>query len=111
MACDNVINLTAANWESEVVKSDKPVLVDFWAPWCGPCRALGPTIDKIADQFKGKVKVCKLNTDDSQEIAAQYRISGIPQVVFFKGGAETERIVGLNAENAYVKAVNRMLET
>src|SRR5207247_3187192 len=71
MANANVIELTAANWEQEVAKSDKPVLVDFWAVWCGPCRMLAPTIDKLADQFAGKVKVGKLNTDHSPEIAVK----------------------------------------
>src|SRR6516225_7595915 len=86
MASANVIELTAANWENEVVQSDKPVLVDFWAVWCGPCRMLAPTIDKIADQFAGKVKVGKLNTDEAPEIAVKYGISAIPQVLLFKGG-------------------------
>jgi thioredoxin 1 len=112
MASKNVLNLTTSNWESEVVKSEQPVLVDFWAVWCGPCRMLSSTIDKLAEQFAGKAKVGKLNTDESPEIAAQYGINSIPQVLFFKGGAEPkDRIVGVNAENAYVKALNRLLES
>jgi thioredoxin 1 len=111
MASKNVVNLNTANWDAEVVKSEQPVLVDFWAVWCGPCRMLSPTIDKLADQFAGKAKICKLNTDESPEIAAQYGIASIPQVLFFKGGADPkERIVGVNAENAYVKTINRLLE-
>ena len=85
MASANVVELTTANWEKEVAQSDKPVLVDFWAVWCGPCRMLGPTIDKLADQFAGKVKVGKLNTDDNQDLAVKFGISGIPQVLIFKG--------------------------
>src|SRR5882757_6738944 len=81
MASANVLELTTGNWEDEVVKSDKPVLVDFWAVWCGPCRQLGPTIDKIANVFAGKVKVGKLNTDQAQEIAIRHRISAIPQLM------------------------------
>src|SRR5581483_10611040 len=97
MASANVVELTAANWEQEVVKSDKPVLVDFWAVWCGPCRALAPTIDKLAEQYAGKVKVGKLNTDDHPDVAVRYGISAIPQVLLFKGGEEPrERLVGLN---------------
>ena len=94
MANANVVELTAGNWEAEVVKSDKPVLVDFWAVWCGPCRMLSPTIDRLADQFAGKVKVGKLNTDDAPDIAVRYGISSIPQVMLFKGGRGVDTIVG-----------------
>ena len=111
MASANVVELTTDNWEQEVVNSDKPVLVDFWAPWCGPCRALAPTIDKLADQFAGKLKVGKLNTDDSPDVAVRYGISGIPQVLIFKGGDQPrEKVVGLQPEAALVKLVNRVLE-
>ena len=111
MASANVVELTAANWENEVSKSDKPVLVDFWAVWCGPCRALAPTIDRIADQFAGKVKVGKLNTDDSPEIAVRYGISSIPQVMIFKGSDQpVERTVGVQPEASLVKMINRVLE-
>src|SRR5438132_714817 len=84
MANANVVELTTANWEQEVAKSDKPVLVDFWAVWCGPCRMLSPTIDKIADQYAGKIKVAKLNIDDNQQLAVKYGINTIPQVLLFK---------------------------
>ncbi len=111
MASKNVLELTTENWETEVAKSEQPVMVDFWAVWCGPCRMLTPTIDKLADQFAGKAKIGKLNTDDSPDIAARYGIASIPQVLFFKGSAEPkDRIVGVNAENTYVKALNRLLE-
>jgi thioredoxin 1 len=111
MAGQHVVELNEANWDQEVVKSDKPVLVDFWAPWCGPCRALAPTIDKVADQFSGKVKVGKINTDDSPDLAAKYRISGIPALLFFKGSDQpVERLVGLQPESALVKVLTRMLE-
>jgi thioredoxin 1 len=111
MASPNVVELTADNWDKEVVQSDKPVLVDFWAVWCGPCRQLGPTIDKIANDFAGKVKVGKLNTDDAQELAARYRISAIPQIMVFKGGAQpVERpSPGVQSEAEIVKMLNRVL--
>jgi thioredoxin 1 len=111
MANPNVIELTAANWEQEVVQSDKPVLVDFWAVWCGPCRQLAPTIDKLATDFAGKVKVAKVNTEDAPEIAAKYRISAIPQIMIFKGGDQpVERpSPGVKSEADIVKMLNRAL--
>ena len=111
MASANVVNLTSANWEQEVAQSDKPVLVDFWAVWCGPCRMLAPTIDKIANDFAGKVKVAKLNTEEAPEIAAKYRISAIPQVMVFKGGDQpVERpSPGVKSEGDLVKMLNRVL--
>jgi thioredoxin 1 len=111
MANANVIELTADNWEREVVQSDKPVLVDFWAVWCGPCRALSPTIDKLADQYVGKVKVGKLNTDEAPDIAVRYGISSIPQVMLFKGGSDqpVDKTVGAQPEANFVKMINRVL--
>jgi len=112
MASANVVELTSANWEQEVVQSDKPVLVDFWAVWCGPCRALGPTIDRLADQFAGKVKVGKLNTDENSDIAIKYGISSIPAVLIFKGSTQpVEKTVGVRPEADFVKLINRVLES
>jgi thioredoxin 1 len=111
MASANLVTFTSQNWQQEVVDSDKPVLVDFWAPWCGPCRQLTPTIDKLADQFAGRVKVGKLNTDDNQDIAVQYGITSIPQLLVFKGGNQPkERLVGLQLESTLAKMLNRVLE-
>jgi thioredoxin 1 len=111
MASANVVNVTTETWEQEVVQSDKPVLVDFWAVWCGPCRMLSPTIDKIADTFSGKVKVAKVNTEDAQEIATKYRISAIPQLMVFKGGDQpVERpSPGPKSEAEIVKMLTRHL--
>jgi len=112
MASLNVIELTTANWEKEVVQSDKPVLVDFWAPWCGPCRMLAPTVDKIAEQFAGKVKVGKLNTDENQEIAIKYGISAIPALLLFKGGDKPiDKQIGNQPMENIVKMLNRALES
>jgi thioredoxin 1 len=111
MASANVIELTKDNWDKEVVQSDKPVLVDFWAVWCGPCRMLAPTIDKIAEQFAGKIKVGKLNTDDHPDIAVKYGISAIPQVMVFKGSDQpVAKQVGNQPIATLVQMINRVLE-
>jgi thioredoxin 1 len=110
MAGANVLEFTSENWEQEVEKSEVPVLVDFWAPWCGPCRALGPTIDKIATQFAGKVKVGKLNVDDAQDVATKFGVTSIPRVFLFKGGPQpVKTFVGLTSENELVKLINGAL--
>jgi thioredoxin 1 len=110
MANANVVNLTTENWEAEVVKTDKPVLVDFWAAWCAPCRALGPTIDRLADKYAGKVKVGKLNTDEAQDVAIRYGISSIPMVMLFNGGEQpVDKTVGAQPETVYVKMIDRVL--
>lgn len=111
MAGANVVEFTEANWDQEVAKSSVPVLVDFWAPWCGPCRALGPIIDRVATQFAGKLKVGKLNVDDAQELAAKYRVINIPRVLIFKGSDQpVKTIVGLVSEAELVKNINSVVE-
>ncbi len=89
------ITLTSENFESEVLKSDKPVLVDFWADWCGPCKMLAPVIAQIAEENADKIKVGKINVDDEPELAQQYGIVSIPTVILFKDGAESKKSVGL----------------
>jgi thioredoxin 1 len=86
--------VTDANFDSDVLKSATPVLVDFWAPWCGPCKALAPTVDKIADENEGKLLVCKVNVDDSPDVSARYGIRGIPTLILFKGGEVVNQITG-----------------
>ena len=83
-----------ASFEEDVLKSDTPVLVDFWAPWCGPCRMLAPTVDVISEEYEGKVKVGKVNTDENPQIATQHQINSIPTLMIFKSGEVVERLVG-----------------
>jgi len=86
MAGDNTLNFTDNAFDQDVLNSEVPVLVDFWAPWCGPCRAMAPTVDAVADEYLGKIKVGKLNTDDNPGTASRYQIRGIPTLLLFKGG-------------------------
>jgi thioredoxin 1 len=89
---EHTIDISKDTWQSEVLDSDQPVLVDFWAPWCGPCKALAPTLDQVAEAVAGTAKVAKVNTDDNQEIAVEFGIRGIPTLLVFKGGEMVERV-------------------
>ena len=94
MAGDNVMNIGDGDFSKEVLQSDTPVLVDFWATWCAPCRAIAPAVEDLARQYKGKVKFTKLNIDDNQDTPQQYGIRSIPTLLVFKGGKVVEQIVG-----------------
>ena len=94
----NVIEITDDNFETEVTNSSIPVLVDFWAEWCGPCRMLAPTIEELAEDYKDQVKVGKLNTDDNKQVAVQFGISAIPTIILFQNGDVAKKFVGLVAK-------------
>ena len=98
---------TDANFQSEVLESDQPVLVDFWAAWCAPCRAVGPTIEELAKQFDGTVKVGKLNIDENPQAPSGFNIHSIPAVVLFKDGKVVETLVGVQSKDKYERALQR----
>ena len=105
----NTIEITDTNFESEVVKAGTPVLVDFWAAWCAPCRALAPTIDSIAEEYKGRVKVGKLDVDANGSTAARFNIRGIPTLLVIKDGQVKEQIVGAVDKSVITKALDKHL--
>jgi thioredoxin 1 len=101
--------VTDANFESEVIKSETPVLVDFWAPWCGPCRMVAPIVDELSDEYDGKVKFVKLNTDDNVKTASQFGIRSIPTLLVFKGGEAVGQIVGFRPKSDLKKRLDAVL--
>jgi len=96
-------------FDAEVLKSGTPVLVDFWAPWCGPCRAVAPTVDAIAEEFMGRLKVVKLNTDESGRVATEYGVTSIPTLMVFKNGTMVERVLGNRPKADLINLVSRHL--
>lgn len=91
---EGVLEVSTATWDAEVLNSNGLVMVDFWAVWCGPCRIIAPTVEELAKEYTGKIKVMKLNTDENPDIASKYKIMGIPTLMFFKGGQKVDQIVG-----------------
>lgn len=106
MASANVKEFTDGNFDAEVLKSSEPVLVDFWAEWCMPCRALAPTIEKIANDYVGKVKVGKIDTDGNRDISLKFGINAIPTVILFKDGQIAQKFVGLKQEKEFKAALD-----
>ena len=106
---EHVLKFTDANFDVEVTKSSVPVLVDFWAEWCGPCRLMIPILDEVAPAYKGKLKVGKLNVDENQDAPTKFGVMNIPTMIIFKGGKESERIVGAMSKNDLQKKLDRAL--
>jgi thioredoxin 1 len=103
------IPVTDADFQQTVLQSDKPVVVDFWAPWCGPCRAIAPILDKLAGEYEGKLTIAKVNTDEEIQHASQLGIQGIPTLIIFKGGKEVSRLVGSRPEAQYRAEFDKVL--
>jgi thioredoxin 1 len=103
------IEITDATFEQEVLKSDTPVLIDFWATWCGPCKMIAPIVEELANEFAGKLKVGKVDVDSNQQIAMQFGIRSIPTLLIFKGGRVVDQLVGAVPKNALVDKLNRHL--
>lgn len=106
MASENVKEFTDQNFETEVLNSDQPVLVDFWAEWCMPCRMLAPTIEKLAKDYNGKLKVGKVDTDSNRDVSVKYGISAIPTVILFRNGQVAQKFVGLRKEGEFKEAID-----
>ena len=104
-----MLEVTVDSFEQEVIKSEIPVVIDLWAPWCGPCKALTPTLESVAADYEGKVKVVKLNIDDNPSIAAQYQVMSIPTLLFFKGGKVESQVIGLVGKDKIAGKIDAML--
>jgi len=104
-----VQEITDTNFETEVINSDLPVLIDFWAPWCAPCRAIGPVVDELSREFTGKLKVVKMNVDDNPQVAQKYGVTSIPTLMMFKDGKLVDRVVGAMPKGELQKFIERNL--
>ena len=109
MAGDNIVEFNDTNFEQEVLKSDQPVLVDFWATWCAPCRMMTPTVESIASEYAGRAKVGKLNVDENLSVTGRYNIRGIPTLILFKNGEVQEQSVGATSKDVIAKMLDRHL--
>jgi thioredoxin 1 len=106
---DNIAHVSDDSFENEVLKSSIPVLIDFWAPWCGPCRAIAPIVDQVAGEYTGKLKVVKMNVDDNPRTPARYGVRGIPNLILFKDGQVQQQIVGAVPKAHLVKAISAVV--
>ena len=109
MAGENLLHVSDGDFETTVLKSELPVLVDFWAAWCGPCQAIGPTIEELAGEYAGRVTVAKMNVDENPQTPGKYGIRAIPTLIVFKGGQVAEQITGAVAKSQLVKALDKVL--
>ncbi len=109
MASESVLEITDGNFDQVVLKSDQPILIDFWAAWCGPCKALGPVVDEVAAAYQGKVRVGKMNVDTSPVTPQRYGVRGIPTLLIFKNGQVQEQIVGYVGRDVIEKALNKQV--
>ncbi|HIE65089.1 MAG: thioredoxin [Nitrospira sp.] len=105
----NTVDVTSKSWEEEVLKHSGAVMVDFWASWCGPCKMIAPVIDELAVEYSGRLKVCKLNTDESPDISSQYQIMGIPSLLFFKEGKLVDKMVGAASKNKFKEKIEAII--
>ena len=106
MAADNILHVTDSNFDQEVMKSATPVLVDFWAPWCGPCKAIAPILEQVAGEYAGRLKVVKVNVDDNPQVPQRFGVRGIPNLLIVKDGAVKDQIIGAVPKAQLVKAVD-----
>jgi thioredoxin 1 len=106
---DNVSSTSDSKFDTEVISSDLPVVVDFWAPWCPPCKAIAPILEELATEFAGKIKIIKLNIDENPRTPANYKVRGIPNLVFFKGGKVVDQLVGAVPKEELVKVISQKL--
>lgn len=109
MASENVIQLKDATFKNEVLDAEQPVLVDFWAAWCGPCKMIAPVIEELAEDYKGKVKICKLNVDENGKTAQDYGVMSIPTMILYKNGAEMQRLVGFMPKTNIAKVLDQAI--
>ncbi len=105
----NVLEIGDKEFDSEVLKSNVPVLVDFWAPWCGPCKRIAPLLDELSTEYSGKVKIVKINVDNNKEAAMKYNVRGIPNLILFKNGSLQEQMVGVIAKQDLVSAIQKLV--